>query len=79
MQVDDYAVAEILAENRRFMVPLYQRQYQWQDRQLIPFWEDVQAKAIEVLEGESRFQHYMGALILSPVGEAAQIDVTPRC
>ena len=78
MQADDHAVEEILAEGRRFMVPLYQRKYQWHDTQLIPFWEDVEAKAIEVLEGESRFQHYMGALILAPIGEAAQIGVTPR-
>ena len=78
MQTDDHAVEEILAEGRRFMVPLYQRKYQWDDKQLIPFWEDVEAKAIEILEGESRFQHYMGALILSPIGAAAQIGVTPR-
>ncbi|MBC6437600.1 MAG: DUF262 domain-containing protein [Rhodobacteraceae bacterium] len=78
MHLKDYTVVEILRDGRRFMVPLYQRQYQWQDEQLIPFWEDVQAKAIEVLEGGSRFQHYMGALILSPIGAAAQIGVTPR-
>lgn len=78
MQTDDHAVVEILAGGRRFMVPLYQRNYQWQDMQLIPFWEDVEAKAIEVLEGESRFHHYMGALILSPIGEGTKIGVTPR-
>ena len=60
------------------MVPLYQRKYQWGDRRLIPFWEDVEAKASEILEGESKFQHYMGALILAPIGESAQIGVTPR-
>ena len=60
------------------MVPLYQRKYQWADRRLVPFWEDVEAKAREVLEDESKFQHYMGALILSPVGPAAQIAVTPK-
>lgn len=78
MQADDHAVEEILAEGRRFMVPLYQRKYQWHDFQLVPFWEDVEAKAIEVLEGESKFQHYMGALILAPIGEAAQIGMTPK-
>lgn len=36
------------------MVPLYQRKYQWHDTQLIPFWEDVEAKAIEVLEPVTR-------------------------
>lgn len=78
MQADDHAVEEILAEGRRFMVPLYQRKYQWHDAQIIPFWEDVEAKAVEVLEGESRFQHYMGALILAPIGELAKISITPR-
>lgn len=78
MQADDHPVEVILAEGRRFMVPLYQRKYQWHDTQLIPFWDDVEAKAVEVLADESRFQHYMGALILAPIGEAAQIGVTPR-
>lgn len=78
MDADDHPVETILAEGRRFMVPLYQRKYQWGDGRLGPFWEDVQAKAAEVLENESKFQHYMGALILSPIGEGAQIGVTPR-
>ncbi|MCP4304284.1 MAG: DUF262 domain-containing protein [bacterium] len=78
MDADDHPVETILAEGRRFMVPLYQRKYQWGDKRLLPFWEDVEAKAAEVLENESRFQHYMGALILAPIGEGAQIGVTPR-
>ena len=73
MQTDDFPIETILAESRRFMVPLYQRKYQWGDERLNPFWDDVEAKATEVLEGISRFQHYMGALILSPLGEGSQI------
>ena len=78
MQTDDFPIETILAESRRFVVPLYQRKYQWGDERLNPFWDDVEAKATEVLEGNSRFQHYMGALILSPLGEGSQIGVTPR-
>lgn len=78
MQADDFPVETILAEGRRFMVPLYQRKYQWGDERLVPFWEDVEAKAAEVLEGSNKFQHYMGALILAPLSEATQIGVTPR-
>ncbi|MYD45464.1 MAG: DUF262 domain-containing protein [Gammaproteobacteria bacterium] len=78
MNTDDHAIEEVLAEGRRFMVPLYQRKYQWHDHQILPFWEDVEAKATEVLEDESKFQHYMGALILAPIGEAAQIGKTPK-
>ena len=81
MQADDHPVEVILKEARRFMVPFYQRKYQWADPRILPFWEDVEVKASEVLDREGRegkFKHYMGALILSPVGEAAQIGVTPK-
>ena len=78
MEADDLTVHVILSGDRRFMVPLYQRNYQWDDKLLSAFWEDVEAKAIEVLEGESRFKHYMGALILEPISESNQIGVTPR-
>ena len=78
MQTDDFSIETILAEGRRFMVPLYQRKYQWADERLVPFWDDVEAKAAEVLGGNNRFQHYMGALILAPLGEGSQIGVTPR-
>ena len=78
MDANDHPVEEIFFEARRFMVPLYQRKYQWDDKRLLPFWEDVEAKASEVLDGEIKFQHYMGALILAPIGESSQIGVTPR-
>lgn len=78
MDADDHPVETILSEGRRFMVPLYQRKYQWADPRLIPFWQDVEAKAAEVLDSESKFQHYMGALILSPIGESSPIGITPR-
>ncbi|MCY4302321.1 MAG: DUF262 domain-containing protein [Aestuariivita sp.] len=78
MDADDHPVEVVLKEARRFMVPLYQRKYQWRDRLLESFWDDVSAKAVEILDGESKFEHYMGALILSPVEEGSQIARTPR-
>jgi len=78
MDADDHPIEVILGEGRRFMVPLYQRKYQWADHRLLPFWEDVEAKAADVLENESKFQHYMGALILAPIGDSEKIGVTPR-
>ena len=77
METDDHRVEEVLRETRRFMVPLYQRKFQWGDARLQPFWDDVSAKAAEVLEGQSKFEHYMGALILSPVNQGSQIGRTP--
>lgn len=78
MQADDYSIETILKEGRRFLVPLYQRKYQWGDNRLVPFWQDVEAKAAEVIEGTNKFQHYMGALLLAPLSEATQIGITPR-
>lgn len=77
MDADDYRVEAVLKEDRRFVVPLYQRKYQWAERRLHPFWEDVKAKAAEVLRGEDRFDHYMGALIIAPVDIGSQISKTP--
>ncbi|KAA9019635.1 DUF262 domain-containing protein [Sphingobium limneticum] len=77
MDADDHKVESVLKEDRRFIVPLYQRKYQWAEHRLLPFWEDVQAKAAEVLAGESRFEHYMGALIIAPVDIGSQISKTP--
>lgn len=77
MNADDHKVEVVLKEDRRFMVPLYQRKYQWAEHRLLPFWEDVAAKAAEVLRGESRFDHYMGALILAPIDVGSQIGKTP--
>jgi hypothetical protein len=77
MDADDYKVEAVLKEDRRFIVPLYQRKYQWAEHRLLPFWEDVQAKAAEVLSGQSKFEHYMGALIIAPVDIGSQISKTP--
>ncbi len=78
MDAKDYVVNEVLRDPRRFMVPIYQRKYQWTEAELAPFWHDVVAKADEALEGQPRFQHYMGALILAPGGDGYSVGVTPR-
>lgn len=44
MDADDHKVEVVLKEDRRFMVPLYQRKYQWAEHRLHPFWEDVVAR-----------------------------------
>jgi len=56
LQTDDFPVETIFAESRRFMVPLYQRKYQWGDERLNSHWDDVVAEATEALEGNSWFQ-----------------------
>jgi len=77
MDADDHPIEVVLKEARRFVVPLYQRKYQWDDSRLEPFWEDVEAKASELLNGNSKFEHYMGALILAPIDVGSLIGKTP--
>ncbi|CAO4191864.1 DUF262 domain-containing protein [Methylorubrum extorquens] len=78
MDAKDHPVISVLGDQRRFVVPIYQRQYSWREERLGPFWDDVAAKAEEALQGKPKFSHYMGALILSPGGDGFTIGTTPR-
>lgn len=78
MDAKDHLVISVLGDQRRFVVPIYQRQYSWREQRLEPFWDDVVAKAEEALEGKPKFSHYMGALILAPGGDGFTIGATPR-
>lgn len=78
MDAKDHLVISVLGDQRRFMVPIYQRQYSWREDRLDPFWEDVVAKAEEALSGAPRFSHYMGALILAPGADGFTVGATPK-
>ena len=69
-------IESILGEARVYLIPIYQRKYQWGEKQLEAFWQDVAGKASDVLEGPARFEHYMGALILS--SDDSDIGKTPQ-
>ena len=78
MDAKDHHVIAVLGDQKRFVVPLYQRRYRWREERLAPFWADVVGKAEEVLEGGPKFSHYMGALILAPGADGYTIGATPR-
>lgn len=78
MDAKDHAVISVLGDQRRFVVPIFQRQYAWGEDRVGAFWDDVVAKAEEALEGKPKFNHYMGALILAPGGDGFTIGATPR-
>ena len=44
MDTHERRVVEVLTDSKRFVVPIYQRQYAWGDQELSAFWEDVVAK-----------------------------------
>ena len=78
MDAKDHPVISVLGDQKRFMVPIYQRQYAWGQDRWNSFWEDVVAKAEETLEGKPRFHHYMGALIIAPGADGYVVGTTPR-
>lgn len=77
MKTDSLEVGRILQDNKRFTVPIYQRQYAWRDVRLGPFWTDVATKAEEALGGRPRFMHYLGALILAPGSDGYIVGRVP--
>jgi hypothetical protein len=74
MRADAYPLDTVLGERQQWVVPVYQRHYEWEtgeDRQLPKFWADLQDEAVERLEKRSPFPHYFGAIIFSePANQA---------
>jgi hypothetical protein len=73
LKADPIAVGKVLSENHRFVVPIYQRTYEWKtDRQLEPLFDQIEAKASERLQNNKvDFPHYMGSLLVIPEAEAS--------
>jgi hypothetical protein len=73
MKADAYKLDVILDEKQQWVVPVYQRHYEWEtaaDKQVPKLWEDLQDKAIEHLENRRPYPHYFGAILYSePSGQ----------
>lgn len=78
MDTKDHPVISVLSDQKRFMVPIYQRQYAWGQERWSDFWDDVVAKSEETLETKPKFKHYMGALIIAPGADGYTVGKTPR-
>jgi len=76
MDTHDRKIIDVLSDQKRFIVPFYQRHYKWDKSLWRSFWDDFRIKAYEAMDENPRFDHYMGALILSP--ESFNVAETPR-
>ncbi len=68
MRADAYPLDTVLGERQQWVVPVYQRHYEWEtgeDRQLPKLWADLQDEALDRLEKRDPFPHYFGAIIFS--------------
>lgn len=66
MDVHKSSLLAIFDAKQRLEVPLFQRQYVWnEEQQWHPLWEDIERKFIEALEGRTDApNHFLGAMVL---------------
>lgn len=73
MQAKDHTLRSVLQLRQQWVIPVYQRHYAWgakADEQIPKFWNDIQDRAVEHLEGKPVSPHFMGAIIYSePTGQ----------
>ena len=63
------SVIELFDSKKRYLIPLYQRQYAWKvNPQLELLWEDIE-RAVDRLEANRtvRAPHFMGAIVISQI------------
>ena len=68
MHADVHPLDSVLIQNQQWVVPVYQRHYEWEtgeDKQIQKLWQDLQDKAIDFLDKRPQFPHYFGAIIFS--------------
>ena len=55
------SVLNLFENKKRYIVPMFQRQYVWNlDRQWTPLWEDIERKAVEMLRWNERRAIFAG-------------------
>lgn len=66
MDTGTHSIKVIFGQERRLVVPLFQRSYVWQrEQQWEPLWEDVRALAERLLQQKLPVRpHFLGALVL---------------
>src|SRR3954449_8434708 len=66
MDVHKSSLLAIFDAKQRLEVPLFQRQYVWdEEQQWLPLWEDIERKFTEALEGgKDAPHHFLGAIVL---------------
>lgn len=64
-------LAEVLSNGKRYLVPPFQSDYAWDKDE----WSELWADLLEVHRAPPESNHYLGALVLQPVGERADSKI----
>lgn len=73
MEVTKYPIYEVFERSQRYMVPLFQRSYVWEEEgQWSHLWQDIVDRAHEIIERDQRDfnnkeikNHFLGAIVLN--------------
>lgn len=65
MQPTARSIFDLFDGKKRYLVPLFQRQYVWsRDAQWEPLWEDLERKFVEKIQHKDGPPHFLGAMVL---------------
>lgn len=59
--ITDLSIGQLFSGNDKYLIPIYQRNYEWEDKQIIQLIEDIKDYYIE----EEDKQYYVGTLIIN--------------
>jgi hypothetical protein len=72
MKADSLTIRQLFVQDRRYIVPLFQRPYVWEKKdQLQPLWDDITQVADRRREGKSSKPHFLGAVVLDQIRTAS--------
>lgn len=66
MRANEVDFIRLVQGIKQFQVPLYQRPYSWQDKQLEQLWCDITDEADRLVSGDSTGGHFIGSVVLAP-------------
>ncbi|HEX6904561.1 MAG TPA: DUF262 domain-containing protein [Thermoanaerobaculia bacterium] len=68
MKADSLSVRQLFVQDRRYLVPLFQRPYVWEETgQWQPLWEDIIKVAERRRDGNAAKPHFLGAVVLDQI------------
>ncbi len=83
MQPGKTSVVQLFSAPTQYAIPVFQRGYVWTlEKQVVPLWMDIEDRAMKVLERNEQAKqvgaqvlkapqkHFLGSIVLSPVGNA---------
>lgn len=65
MKADETNLAELLEGRKQYLVPLYQRTYSWETKNLKQLWDDLQL-LVERRQDNRKASHFLGPMVFAP-------------